>query len=102
MFETYGINIMVQYRQNVPLQVLNRYVQSGGERSVAIAVYALSLQTLTNCSFSCVDEVNQGMDAINESGIFNILAEEMEKPSAPQFYFLTPKVILIDKIYSFQ
>lgn len=92
-FESFGLQILVQYRQNVALQVLNRFVQSGGERSVAIAVYALALQSLANCPFSCVDEVNQGMDARNERGIFNMLVKQMEKPDSNQFFLLTPKVI---------
>lgn len=59
-YSDYGIQIRVQYRDNEKLQALNRHVQSGGERAVAIAVYTLSLQHLTMVPFRCVDEINQG------------------------------------------
>lgn len=58
-YADYGIVIRVQYRDNEKLQALNRHVQSGGERAVAIAVYTLSLQHLANVPFRCVDEINQ-------------------------------------------
>lgn len=50
-YADYGIQIRVQYRDNEKLQALNRHVQSGGERAVAIAVYTLSLQHLTSVPF---------------------------------------------------
>lgn len=50
-YESYGIEIRVKYRANERLQALDRFVQSGGERAVAIAVYSLSLQQLTQVPF---------------------------------------------------
>ncbi|XP_067615843.1 structural maintenance of chromosomes protein 5 isoform X2 [Eurosta solidaginis] len=50
-YDTYGIQIMVQYRSNAPLQALDRHTQSGGERAVAIAIYTLSLQHITHVPF---------------------------------------------------
>ena len=47
--------------------------QSGGERSVATALYMLALQELTTVPFRCVDEINQGMDATNERRVFQLL-----------------------------
>lgn len=58
-YADYGIVIRVQYRDSEKLQALNRHIQSGGERAVAIAVYTLSLQHLTTVPFRCVDEINQ-------------------------------------------
>ena len=48
--------------------------QSGGERSVATALYMLALQELTTVPFRCVDEINQGMDARNERWVTNIFS----------------------------
>lgn len=59
-YDQYGIEIRVKYRSNERLRALDRYVQSGGERAVAIAVYSLSLQHLSKVPFRCVDEINQG------------------------------------------
>ncbi|XP_075160033.1 structural maintenance of chromosomes 5 isoform X2 [Haematobia irritans] len=92
-FESYGIEILVQYRKNVPLQALNRHVQSGGERAVAIAVYTMSMQHITHVPFRCVDEINQGMDARNERKIFEMLVDETTKTGRAQYFFVTPKLL---------
>lgn len=92
-FESYGIQILVQYRSGVKLQTLDRYVQSGGERAVAIANYTLSLQQLTHVPFRCVDEINQGMDPTNERKIFDMLLEETTKTGSSQYFFVTPKLL---------
>ncbi|XP_055857163.1 structural maintenance of chromosomes protein 5 [Episyrphus balteatus] len=92
-FESYGIQILVQYRSGVKLQALDRYVQSGGERAVAIANYTLSLQQLTHVPFRCVDEINQGMDPRNERKIFDMLVEETTRTGSSQYFFVTPKLL---------
>lgn len=50
-YDTYGIQILVQYRNNAKLQALDRFIQSGGERAVAIALYSMTLQSLTHVPF---------------------------------------------------
>ncbi|XP_064544935.1 structural maintenance of chromosomes protein 5 [Drosophila montana] len=92
-FDSYGIQIMVQYRKDAKLQTLDKYVQSGGERAVAIAIYSLSLQHVTHVPFRCVDEINQGMDAKNERHIFNLLLKEATKEGSAQYLFVTPKLL---------
>lgn len=91
-YNDYGIQIRVQYRDNEKLQALNRHVQSGGERAVAIAVYTLSLQHITNVPFRCVDEINQGMDPKNERKIFQMLVDITCQEGQSQYFFITPKV----------
>ena len=105
-YNEYGIQIRVQYRDNEKLQALNRHVQSGGERAVAIAVYTLSLQHITNVPFRCVDEINQGMDPKNERKIFQMLVDITCQKGQSQYFFITPKVSLhfrglIDSIIMF-
>ncbi|CAO1435643.1 unnamed protein product [Diamesa serratosioi] len=92
-YNEYGIQIRVQYRDNEKLQVLNRHVQSGGERAVAIAVYTLSLQHITNVPFRCVDEINQGMDPKNERKIFQMLVDITCHQGQSQYFFITPKLL---------
>uniref|UniRef100_A0A1B0B4R9 Structural maintenance of chromosomes protein 5 n=1 Tax=Glossina palpalis gambiensis TaxID=67801 RepID=A0A1B0B4R9_9MUSC len=92
-FGSFGIEILVQYRQNVPLQALNRHVQSGGERAVAIAAFTLSMQHISHVPFRCVDEINQGMDARNERKIFDMLVDETTKTGSSQYFFVTPKLL---------
>lgn len=92
-YADYGIQIRVQYRDNEKLQALNRHVQSGGERAVAIAVYTLSLQHITSVPFRCVDEINQGMDPKNERKIFQMLVDITCQPGQSQYFFVTPKLL---------
>ncbi|GJQ79993.1 hypothetical protein Trydic_g14699, partial [Trypoxylus dichotomus] len=89
----YGLNIKVTYRNGEPLQELNNVIQSGGERAVATATYMLSLQELTPVPFRCVDEINQGMDEINERRIFELLFDFTSRPNTSQYFLITPKLI---------
>ena len=83
--------------------------QSGGERSVATALYMLALQELTTVPFRCVDEINQGMDARNERWVTNFLSKSQLvfelrlvfellvrtscHVSSAQYFLLTPKLL---------
>ncbi|RDX71619.1 Structural maintenance of chromosomes protein 5, partial [Mucuna pruriens] len=92
-FDQFGILIKVKFRENGQLQVLSAHHQSGGERSVSTIVYLVSLQDLTNCPFRVVDEINQGMDPINERKMFQQLVRAASKPNTPQCFLLTPKLL---------
>ncbi|MED6219164.1 Structural maintenance of chromosomes protein 5 [Stylosanthes scabra] len=92
-YDQYGICIKVKFRQNGKLEVLSAHHQSGGERSVSTIVYLLSLQDLTNVPFRVVDEINQGMDQINERKMFQQLVRAASKPNTPQCFLLTPKLL---------
>lgn len=60
---------------------------------MAIAVYTLSLQHITNVPFRCVDEINQGMDPKNERKIFQMLVDITCQPGESQYFFVTPKLL---------
>ncbi|WVZ24282.1 hypothetical protein V8G54_002826 [Vigna mungo] len=92
-FDQFGILIKVKFRENGQLKVLSAHHQSGGERSVSTIVYLVSLQDLTNCPFRVVDEINQGMDPINERKMFQQLVRAASKPNTPQCFLLTPKLL---------
>ncbi|KAH9312049.1 hypothetical protein KI387_027084, partial [Taxus chinensis] len=92
-FDKYGILIKVKFRQTGQLQVLSAHHQSGGERSVSTILYLVSLQDLTNCPFRVVDEINQGMDPINERNMFQQLVRAASQPNTPQCFLLTPKLL---------
>ncbi|CAM8889041.1 unnamed protein product [Rhodiola kirilowii] len=98
-FASFGILIKVKFRQTGQLQVLSAHHQSGGERSVSTILYLVSLQDLTHCPFRVVDEINQGMDPINERKMFQQLVRAASQPNTPQCFLLTPK-LLPDLIYS--
>ncbi|CAI0404702.1 unnamed protein product, partial [Linum tenue] len=92
-FDQYGILIKVKFRQAGELKVLSAHHQSGGERSVSTILYLVSLQDLTNCPFRVVDEINQGMDPINERKMFQQLVRAASQPNTPQCFLLTPKLL---------
>jgi len=92
-FENYGVKIRVKYRDSEPLQELTAHHQSGGERSVATALYMLALQEITTVPFRCVDEINQGMDAKNERRVFELLVRTSCTESSAQYFLLTPKLL---------
>ncbi|PON84829.1 Structural maintenance of chromosomes protein [Trema orientale] len=92
-FDQFGILIKVKFRQAGELQVLSAHHQSGGERSVSTILYLVSLQDLTNCPFRVVDEINQGMDPINERKMFQQLVRAASQPNTPQCFLLTPKLL---------
>ncbi|XP_050212137.1 structural maintenance of chromosomes protein 5 isoform X2 [Mercurialis annua] len=92
-FDQFGILIKVKFREASLLQVLSAHHQSGGERSVSTILYLVSLQDLTNCPFRVVDEINQGMDPINERKMFQQLVRAASQPNTPQCFLLTPKLL---------
>eukprot|EP00250_Pteridium_aquilinum_P020889 c2497_g1_i1 orf=333-3566(-) len=92
-FGQYGILIKVKFRETGELQVLSAHHQSGGERSVSTILYLVSLQDLTHCPFRVVDEINQGMDPINERKMFQQLVRAASEPNTPQCFLLTPKLL---------
>ncbi|XP_076285291.1 structural maintenance of chromosomes 5 [Lasioglossum baleicum] len=92
-FDQYGLKILVKFRDTDQLQELTRHHQSGGERAVTTAIYMISLQELSRVPFRCVDEINQGMDALNERRVFNLLVKMTGKPNSSQYFLLTPKLL---------
>ena len=54
------------FSESEPLSVLDNHRQSGGERAVSTIFYLMALQSLARAPFRLVDEINQGMDPINE------------------------------------
>ncbi|XP_078052832.1 structural maintenance of chromosomes 5 [Augochlora pura] len=98
-FDQYGLKIRVKFRDTDQLQELTRHHQSGGERAVTTAIYMISLQELSTVPFRCVDEINQGMDALNERRVFNLLVQMSKRPNSSQYFLLTPK-LLPDLVYS--
>lgn len=51
------------------------------------------MQKVTVCPFRVVDEINQGMDPINERKVFGQLVEAACQPDTPQCFLLTPKLL---------
>jgi chromosome segregation ATPase len=92
-FGKYAIRIMVKFRDGEDLQPLTGTRQSGGERSVATILYLLALQGVTVTPFRVVDEINQGMDPVNERKVFDRLVAAATREGTPQCFLLTPKLL---------
>lgn len=92
-YDKYGIRIRVKFHSSQQLHELTPYHQSGGERSVSTMLYLMALQELNRCPFRVVDEINQGMDPVNERRVFDILVRTACKGATSQYFFITPKLL---------
>ncbi|XP_026695844.2 structural maintenance of chromosomes protein 5-like [Ciona intestinalis] len=92
-FDKYGIRIRVKFRASSSLQELNPFRQSGGERSVSTMLYLVALQSIYNCPFRLVDEINQGMDPYNERRVFEVIVSSSSEASTSQYFLITPKLL---------
>ncbi|KAG7476281.1 hypothetical protein MATL_G00081220 [Megalops atlanticus] len=92
-YDKYGIRIRVKFRSSTQLHELTPHHQSGGERSVSTMLYLMALQELNLCPFRVVDEINQGMDPVNERRVFDIVVRTACKGTTSQYFFITPKVL---------
>eukprot|EP00879_Flechtneria_rotunda_P030740 GHRR01033413.1.p1 GENE.GHRR01033413.1~~GHRR01033413.1.p1 ORF type:complete len:1070 (+),score=417.49 GHRR01033413.1:424-3210(+) len=92
-YDKFSIQIKVKFREEEELQLLTAQRQSGGERSVSTILYLIALQGVTVTPFRVVDEINQGMDPVNERKVFTQLVEASCKEGTPQCFLLTPKLL---------
>uniref|UniRef100_A0A3Q0QUY7 Structural maintenance of chromosomes protein 5 n=1 Tax=Amphilophus citrinellus TaxID=61819 RepID=A0A3Q0QUY7_AMPCI len=92
-YDKYGIRIRVKFHASTQLHELTPYHQSGGERSVSTMLYLMALQELNRCPFRVVDEINQGMDPVNERRVFDIVVRTACKETTSQYFFITPKLL---------
>ncbi|KAJ7423290.1 Structural maintenance of chromosomes protein 5 [Pitangus sulphuratus] len=92
-YDTYGIRIRVKFHSGTKLHELTPYHQSGGEKSVSTMLYLMALQELNRCPFRVVDEINQGMDPVNERRVFQMVVETACKKRSSQYFLITPKLL---------
>lgn len=91
-FSQWGIDILCRFRPTGSYVRLNSTTQSGGERSMAIGTYLLSLQAAAPVAFRALDEINQALDATNEV-IMNQHVADIACKSNQQLFLLSPKLI---------
>ncbi|XP_042307545.1 structural maintenance of chromosomes protein 5 isoform X2 [Sceloporus undulatus] len=92
-YDKYGIRIRVKFRSSTQLHELTQHHQSGGEKSVSTMLYLMALQEINRCPFRVVDEINQGMDPVNERRVFDVVVKTACKESTSQYFFITPKLL---------
>merc|ERR1712098_963177 len=91
-FKSYGVSIKVKFRDGADWSELAKGRQSGGEMSVTTAVYMLALQELTKVPFRCVDEINQGLDELNERRVWSMILAAATEGGGSQYFYLAPKM----------
>ncbi|GMI58927.1 hypothetical protein ScalyP_jg1988 [Parmales sp. scaly parma] len=101
-YKDWGVKINVRFRQASGLQALSAQVHSGGERSVSTILYLMALQDMLVSPVRCVDEINQGMDEVNERSVFKrIVSNSCKAPKdltnptehSGQYFLITPKLL---------
>ena len=92
-FANYAMEVRVKFREEEALATLDANRQSGGERSVSTILYLVALQKVAAAPFRVVDEINQGMDPVNERKVFKLLVDAATAPNTPQCFLLTPKLL---------
>lgn len=94
-YSKWKLIIKVSFRDAEELTQFNGAQHSGGEKSTTTAVFLNSLQGLTNTPFRIVDEINQGMDAMNERNAHKLIVTKATDPDikASQYFLITPKLL---------
>lgn len=92
-YSDWRLEILVKFRDEAELRVLDSQSQSGGERAVSTVFYMISMQELTTSPFRVVDEINQGMDARNEKVVHKHMVEVACQEHTSQYFLITPKLL---------
>lgn len=91
-FKDWKLKILVKFRLDSQLKALNDKFQSGGEKSISSIFFILSLNELISLPFRVIDEINQGMDSINERNAHSHLVQSACEKNL-QYFLITPKLL---------
>lgn len=93
--EDLELQILVSYREGAQLRPISASSNSGGEKMCCTMLFCFSLlhEEARMPPFVMVDELNQGLDPVNEMKIMTIMFEDAERGSAPQSFVVTPKLL---------
>ncbi len=92
--EETGFQLLVGYK-GAPPSVLDPYTQSGGERSVALVAFILSLQSRIISPLRAMDEFDIHMDPRNREAIFKMILAGSKQNSNSQNIVITPSIITV-------
>lgn len=90
------LQVLVSYRDDVELRPISASANSGGEKMCCTMLFCFSLllEEERMPPFVFVDELNQGLDVMNEMKIMTMMFEDAERESAPQSFVITPKMLM--------
>jgi len=89
-----GIALYVGFRGGSPT-TLDPFTQSGGERSVALMAFILSLQGRIVSPMRAMDEFDIHMDPKNREAMFKMILSQMKQREASQYIVITPSVLTV-------
>lgn len=92
--EETGLQLLVGYK-GAPPSVLDPYTQSGGERSVALVAFMLSLQSRIISPLRAMDEFDIHMDPKNREAIFKMILVQSRANQTSQHIVITPSIISV-------
>jgi structural maintenance of chromosomes protein 5 len=92
--EDAGINLYVGFRGGSPT-TLDPFTQSGGERSVALMAFILSLQSRIVSPMRAMDEFDIHMDPRNREAMFKMILSQMKQRDASQYIVITPSILTV-------
>jgi len=91
--EDAGMDLYVGFRGGAPT-TLDPFTQSGGERSVALMAFTLSLQSRIVSPIRGMDEFDIHMDPRNREAMFKMILSQMRK-EASQYIVITPSILTV-------
>jgi len=94
MIEDAGLDLYVGFRGGAPT-TLDPFTQSGGERSVALMAFILSLQARIVSPLRAMDEFDIHMDPKNREAMFKMILSQMKRREASQYIVITPSILTV-------
>jgi len=92
--EEAGLDLYVGFRGGAPT-TLDPFTQSGGERSVALMAFILSLQARIVSPLRAMDEFDIHMDPRNREAMFKMILSQMKQREASQYIVITPSILTV-------
>ena len=92
--EDAGMELYVGFRGGAPT-ALDPFTQSGGERSVALMAFILSLQSRIVSPIRALDEFDIHMDPKNREAMFKMILSQMKQRGSSQYMVITPSIITV-------
>ena len=89
-----GLSLYVGFRGSAAT-TLDPFTQSGGERSVALMAFILSLQSRIVSPLRALDEFDIHMDPKNREAMFKMILAQMKQRDASQYIVITPSIITV-------
>jgi len=89
-----GLDLYVGFRGSAPT-ALDPFTQSGGERSVALMAFILSMQARIVSPLRAMDEFDIHMDPKNREAMFKMILSQMKQRDSSQYIVITPSIITV-------